>query len=324
MFIVVFLHMTNKVATIVVRDNCIPVIMSLPLRLLGIPFIYRAISTPFASLEIGVLEFRGPIDKIHRVLTRIFDMVALSRASKILTSSPDAENLILSKLSVPKDRIALVPYSIPDFFFEQEKCTQEELLRRTAEKMTLTYFGSLNEIYSFENLLGAMRVLKNDGYDLRLTIYGDGPNKRHIISRVAELDLQGDVIINDTVSRARVPDLYRFATAAVVPYSGKLERGVSLKSIEAMALRVPVIISKQSDALYVNGKNCIVLGSDSVDAWVISIKKVTNSYVRQELIKGGIETAKIFRRPVVTELLRQTVDSVVSGKIAGDGKDIPR
>jgi len=174
----------------------------------------------------------------------------------------------------------------------------------------LGYFGTLNEYYDFGPLLAGLGALKQEGYKVRLDMYGDGPMRNHVLELASKAGLQEEINLRDIVPRNEVPRKYRSITATVIPYSEKLKKGVSLKSIEAMALQVPVVISKRSDPLYVNEDNCIVLEHGSADEWQVAIRETMNHELRERLVSGGARTARRFQWSAVAGLVWQTIDSL--------------
>lgn len=315
--IMLYLRMTRGLECVIIRDSCVPPIVSFVSKVARVPYVYRAVSTPFSSSEVGVYDasagFPGLMQKALRGIMWVFDLIALSRASMILTSSPSAEGLILSRVAIPRDRIVLVPYFIPDFFFKEGQPRHTEAGQSLRNEAKLVYFGSMNEYYNFDMLLEAICDLKDRSCRVTLSIYGSGPKRAHILNRAEELGIKESVVVNGPVTRTEVPHLCASAAAAVVPYSSTLERGVSLKSIEAMALGVPVIISKRCDPLYVDGYNCLILREDTAAQWKGAIERAKQPGVRQKLVPGGFQTARPFQQQVVAERIRRVLDSIPTG-----------
>jgi len=304
--VLMFLHMRFGIRKVIVRGNCEAAILSFMSHLMGLPLIYRAISTPISAYELGVFQYPKPVQMLLMRVMRFFDLVALTRADVIFTSSPSAKDLILSEVSVDKEKIVLMPYFIPDFFFSK-RFSEREPLETDLRKIALTYVGSLNEFYDFDPLISAIWGLKNLGYKVELDIYGDGPMLESVSNRAAKLDLQGEIRIHSSIPRKRVPLIQRSATATLIPYSNRLQRGVSLKSIEAMAMGVPVIVSKRTDSIYVDGENCIVLQDNSTESWKCAIRDLLNSDLRHKLIVGGFETADMFNRVRLLATLKSQI-----------------
>jgi glycosyltransferase involved in cell wall biosynthesis len=305
-FILVLCHKALRVKMVISREVSVPVFMSLATSLLGLPMVYRAINTPFWAEMTANYDFPGPVRRVHRALTGIFDLVALRTASLILTPSIDGEELIRSRLSVGRNRILCVRFPIPDFFYDQMK-RKVDTASNDSQKVRLVYCGSFYEFYNFKALFAAIRQLSGVGCDITLNMYGDGPVRGRVLKQAVELGVQHKVIVHEPVSREQVPEVYRSATAAVIPFSGNFERGVSMKSVEAMVVGVPCIVSKQSDPLYVDGQNCIVVGSDNAEAWSIAIRKLMNPDVRRKVVLGGMEAAKPYRQSVIAEIVRSII-----------------
>jgi glycosyltransferase involved in cell wall biosynthesis len=305
-FILVVCHRGLGIKMVISRTSSVSAIMSLVTHLVGLPITYRAINIPFSAEEAATFDLPDPVKSVVRTLFDVFDLVALRTANRILVPSPNGAELIATRLSVERERILCVRFPIPDFFYDQMR-RKEDIASNFDHKAGLIYCGSFYEFYNFEALLGAIGRLNREGYKVTLNMYGDGPIRGRVLDQVLELGLQRDVVIHEPVSREKVPEVYRSGTAAVVPYSRNYQRGLPLKSVEAMALGVPLIVSKQSDPLYVDGQNCIVVGGDDAEAWAIAIRKVTDPDVRRKVVMGGIEAAKPYRQSVVAGILRSII-----------------
>jgi len=62
--------------------------------------------------------------------------------------------------------------------------------------INISAFGLLREIKGHTELIRAVKLLKNKSIDLKLNIYGDGPEKSNLINLVQELHLQENVEIH--------------------------------------------------------------------------------------------------------------------------------
>lgn len=283
-------HIGSGLRAAFVRTSTAASVLSIISKILNVPLTYRAISTPFNCFETGVFAFPSPIKKAYNLFMRAFDVTALSKSTYTSISSHGSRDLILSEVNISPEKIFFVPYNIPDFFINsigQQKNFMPNEVR-------LAYFGSLNEYYSFNFLLRAIQELNIEGFNVRLVIYGTGPNCDSVFRAVENLNLQSKVSMFGVVPRENVPKVVEDIDASVIPYSDKLVKGVSLKSIESMALGVPVVISKHADPLYVNDENCIVLSEDSVTGWKIALRKLADSGFRKKLQEGGWQTAALF------------------------------
>jgi colanic acid/amylovoran biosynthesis glycosyltransferase len=120
----------------------------------------------------------------------------------------------------------------------------------------LLALGRLVEKKGFPVLLAACRYLKEWGVDFRLTLAGDGPQRRHLLGLVQEYALGGQVDFLGHVPHNRVPELFRQADQFIMPcvVARRGDRdGLPNVILEALAFQVPVV------ATDVNGVNEAVI-----------------------------------------------------------------
>lgn len=112
--------------------------------------------------------------------------------------------------------------------------------------------GRLVEKKGFPVLLAACRHLTESGVDFRLTLAGDGPERRRLGHLAEEYGLDGRVDFPGHVPHNQVPELFRQADLFVMPclVARRGDRdGLPNVILEALAFQVPVV------ATDVNGIN---------------------------------------------------------------------
>jgi colanic acid/amylovoran biosynthesis glycosyltransferase len=120
----------------------------------------------------------------------------------------------------------------------------------------LLALGRLVEKKGFPVLMAACRYLKEWGVDFRLTLAGDGPERRHLLCLVQEYALGDQVDFLGHVPHNRVPELFRRADQFIMPclVARRGDRdGLPNVILEALAFQVPVV------ATDVNGVNEAVI-----------------------------------------------------------------
>jgi len=120
----------------------------------------------------------------------------------------------------------------------------------------LLALGRLVEKKGFPLLLAACRNLAEWGVDFRLTLAGDGPQRRHLLGLVQEYALGDKVNFLGHVPHNRVPELFRQADQFIMPciVARRGDRdGLPNVILEALAFQVPVV------ATDVNGVNEAVI-----------------------------------------------------------------
>jgi colanic acid/amylovoran biosynthesis glycosyltransferase len=128
----------------------------------------------------------------------------------------------------------------------------------------LLALGRLVEKKGFPVLLAACRNLAEWGVDFRLTLAGDGPQRRHLQGLVQEYALGDRVKFLGHVPHNRVPELLSQADQFILPcvVTPKGDRdGLPIAILEALASQVPVV------ATDVNGVNEAVIPGQT--GWLV-------------------------------------------------------
>jgi glycosyltransferase involved in cell wall biosynthesis len=98
----------------------------------------------------------------------------------------------------------------------------------------------------FHVLLLSCRQLAAQGLDFRLTLAGDGPDRRELLRLVSKYGLEGRVTLPGFISHREVPGLFRqahlFVMPCVVAPSGDRD-GIPTVILEALLHEVPVVAS---------------------------------------------------------------------------------
>jgi len=184
----------------------------LPLaRLFG----YTAIATMHVTLERSISQVFYPylILSAHRV---------------VCVSASVAESL---PSIVPRSKIAI----IQNWVSSPEKCAAGQ--HPACGRLRLLYVGRLVQYKGASLILEAMRHLKEAGYgyEVSLTIVGDGNCRQELECQAKGLDVQFSGFIEDTSAAYQSADLF------VGPTYGP--EGSSLVALEAMAHGLPCVLS---------------------------------------------------------------------------------
>jgi glycosyltransferase involved in cell wall biosynthesis len=110
---------------------------------------------------------------------------------------------------------------------------------------TIGYISNLGEREGHVVLVEAVAELRQRGVPVNCVIVGDGPMRPAIESAVANQNLEGQVFVTGPVPHAEVKDYYACLDVFVVPrLDDRAARYTTpLKPFEAMAMRIPLIVS---------------------------------------------------------------------------------
>ena len=99
----------------------------------------------------------------------------------------------------------------------------------------LLFVGRLNAQKGVDHLLYALSEMK---IKASLDIVGDGPDREDLVTLARDLGLTPRVRWHGKVPQTKLPELYRHATAVVVP---SVDEGLGLSAVEALLCETPVV-----------------------------------------------------------------------------------
>lgn len=290
----------------------------------GAGYIWRFIQTPLKlkftkeldlvhdPYEIGALSFKMPFKKvitIHDLTPTLFPhtfrsiMVVLHKllfprtlktADKIIADSKNTKKDLINYFNVPEEKIRVILLAADEKF----KPLNKEGIKEVKQNYNLNfsfilYVGTLEPRKNIPSLIKAFYKLKRKNINYKLVITGKkGRKYKEIFETIDKLNLQKDVIFTGYVSDEDLPALYKAADLFVYP---SLYEGFGLPPLEAMACGTPVITSNTSSLPEVVGDAGIMVNPYDVDGLADAMYEVlTNDELREDMIKKGLERAKMF------------------------------
>jgi glycosyltransferase involved in cell wall biosynthesis len=150
--------------------------------------------------------------------------------------------------------------------------------RRAAEgdprgPLRLVAVGRLDPVKGHLVLLEALKRVTQEGVDCRLTLVGEGPMKQQLVAKVAELGLNGRVVMPGAVGQDHIQSYYEAADVMVV---SSFAEGLPVVLMEAMAKQLPVICTAVAGVpeLVEHGVNGWLVPAGSVEALAKALKRL--------------------------------------------------
>jgi glycosyltransferase involved in cell wall biosynthesis len=127
------------------------------------------------------------------------------------------------------------------------------------QPFNIFYHGSLEEHFGVDTLLEAMPLIKEKVPLARLTIYGTGRLAEDFKKMVREKEMEGYVRFGGMVSFYQLPEILRDADLGVVPTKDSTfsDEALSMKSLEYIALGIPIVISGTKVHRYYYNENMV-------------------------------------------------------------------
>ena len=218
----------------------------------------------------------------------------LRTADKIIADSNSTKRDLINYFNVPAEKIKVILLAADEKFKPLDHEEINEVKQRyKLDFPFILYVGTLEQRKNIPTLIKAFYKLKKDETKQKLVIAGGkGWKYKEIFETIDKLNLQKDVIFTGYVLDEDLPALYNAADLFVYP---SLYEGFGLPPLESMACGTPVITSNTSSLPEVVGDAGIMVDPYDVDRLADAMHKVlSNEELREDMIKRGLERAKMF------------------------------
>lgn len=239
-------------------------------------------------------------------LTRTFHWNAIERgirdADRVIAVSEATKTDLLSKLGIPKEKIAVAyPDCDPVFHNKENSADTDRVMQKYALKQGYIYHGGGLEIRkNAERLLRAYAALRKSTREAEippLVVSGKVfPSENRLATDVlgimSQLGLEKSVTLLGFVPKEDLPALYRGASMFVYP---SLYEGFGLPILEAFASGTPVIAGNTGSIPEIAGDAALLVDPTSADTIAESMARLRDdSALRAELREKGRRRAEDF------------------------------
>jgi glycosyltransferase involved in cell wall biosynthesis len=262
-------------------------------RQLGIPSIYEVRGLWHYSRAAKERDYEGTE---HFRLGHKLELQAAASADRLLTNGPALRDLFIAA-GVAAGRITDIPNGVDPDLFETSTAAAPALQQQLGlgGRTVIGYIGTFFDFEGLDDLIRAADKLRQrHGDSFRVLLVGDGPEYESLTRLVQELGLADIVRFTGRVPHDIVRDYYSIIDVAVYPRRGApvCEMVPPLKPLEAMAARVPVVVSSAAAiaSLVVPGRTGLVHAKDDVASLCRCLGQLLESRaLRQELAAAAHE-----------------------------------
>ena len=238
------------------------------------------------------------------------DIMGLKRASHLIALSHNTKNDLIKYMKIPPGRISVIYDGIDHNIFKPSDVALELL-----DKPYILYVGSERPRKNLGRLFEAFAQLKKEFPDLRLVKIGaegrSAKYRKDTRMKMGGLGITRRVIFVDYVSERELARYYSSARLLAYP---SLYEGFGLPPLEAMACGCPVVTSNASSLPEVVGDAGITVDPHDTDSLAQAMRRVlTDSKLREDMIKKGLEQAKKFSWEKAAEQTLEVYNKVAAG-----------
>lgn len=175
---------------------------------------------------------------IKKFYWKYFLKDAFTYASKIVAVSPRIKNDLI-EFGVNEKKIVTIPNIISQHFIEQKRT------KISTKKIKIISIGNLVWLKGFDYLIRAISILRKQGYDIDLTIVGNGRLLPVLKQLTVELGIEKAVTFSGNILNTDLPKLYNEHDIFV---SSSLIESFGVVAFEAIAVGLPVVVTKSGGA----------------------------------------------------------------------------
>ena len=184
--------------------------------------------------------------------------------------------------------------------------------RQVGDTPVLIGVGQLKEKKGFTYLLKACRILKDQGYDFRCQIVGEGPLREALETQIRELSLEDTITLCGALPHRGVVEKYKEASLFVLPCVVSVDGdrdGIPNVILEAMTMELPIVSTRHSgipEVVKDDENGLLVPPEDEVALAQALSKLLDSSEYRQQLGHKARQTV------VENFTVRQNVDRLLT------------
>lgn len=238
---------------------------------------------------------RSPIHRLHAK----FSHSGLKNADFVIADSHSTKKDLTRFYAIPGERIRVIYPGIDhgNFYQRERTSSSYEMFGLFPQHKYILHLSTELATKNVAGIIQAFAKLKKEYRldDVKLIKAGAPAHRRdrkRNLDLFKKLHLEEGVIFLDYIPEKDLPSLYNVADLFVFP---SFYEGFGLPVLEAMACGTPVITSTTSSLPEVVGDAGIMVDPHDVDGLAKAMHEVvTNEGLRQDMIKRGLERAKMF------------------------------
>jgi glycosyltransferase involved in cell wall biosynthesis len=269
---------------------------------------YDVIFYPAGSEVIPLFQHVPGVAVVNNVLSDLFrtnrnpflkfaHITALKRTDAIIASSQFIRKDLIS-LGINPEKIEVIHHGIDHSHFYPHTEFEDDTVPIKPFSIKRPFIIYASRLQNAEKkhveLIKAFSLFKKQtSLPHRLVLAGDeGDYSDEVRKAASESEFASDIFITGYFPHEHLPELYSCADACIFP---SVTEGVGLPVIEAMATGIPVACAKAGSLPEIAGDCAYYFNPDDIEETANAINTViTDTKVRERLLKGGFEWTKRF------------------------------
>lgn len=239
----------------------------------------------------------------------------IKRVSAVITDSRNSKNDIIELLSIPADKIYVVPLGVRSEFRPAPKNDISEAREKyRLPNDYLLYVGDINVNKNLPVLFRTLTKISNLSLVLVSQAFKQSRLReaQELRQTILELGIKDKVFILPDVPLDPPDDLISIYSGAVAYVQPSLYEGFGLPVLEAMACGTPVVSSNRSSLPEVAGEAGLLV-SPNEDFLVEAIRKVmSDPKIRLEMRQKGLLRAKNFTWEKTAKMTLSIYEKLIS------------
>ena len=237
-----------------------------------------------------------PASPLFKYQIRLMTRQSIHRADRIITPTRLGRDKLIEFFDLPAEKVVTIPFGLNQRFLK--RCDPENIdLVKSDCGIKCDYILAVGDLHPRKNLVrlidAFIQLKETQKIPHQLIIVGKELWKADEIRRKAQLSLWRDsIVFTGYLPFENVRALYQGATLFAFPSLGE---GFGLPVHEAMASRIPVMVSNRGALPEVAGDAALVVDPLNVEEIANAMLRILESTtLREKLIKKGLEQIQEF------------------------------
>ena len=199
----------------------------------------------------------------------------------------------IESIGCDKNKIRIIPVGVNTELFKASNDKQIE-----DKVFKIISVGRLDRVKGQRYAIEAIRILKNKGYKVHLSIIGEGSERKNLESLIQKNDLVNEVVLTGKKNRKEVEaslnehDIFVLPAIAV---DNERRETQGLATLEAQSCGLPVVVFNSGGVKYtvLDGETGFVVPEYDIETFVLKIEKlITDIELRKNMGQKAIQFVK--------------------------------